>query len=61
MKIQIEKGIIKITATDGNSIDFRSHNLTEFSNALMIVRQLKEQDKLHSATIKYGMETKPLE
>ena len=54
MKIEIQKGIIAVTTADGKTIEFLLHNLNELSNALMIVRQLKEQDQLHSATILYG-------
>lgn len=54
MKISVEEGIITINATKGDTIVFREASLTEFSNALMIIRQLNEKGPLEDVSIKYG-------
>lgn len=58
MKIEIEMEKIYINATDGDTIIFHESNLTEFSNALMIIRQLKEQGPLDHLKINYGGQPK---
>ncbi len=54
MRIVIENETVYVTAEDGDTIDFHSSNLNEFSNALMIIRQLPERDPLKVVRIEYG-------
>lgn len=58
MRIQIKEETVTINATDGDTIIFSSSNLDEFSNALMIIRHLKERNPLETLEIKYGQAKK---
>ncbi len=61
MRIVIEDEIVYITTSSGDDLSFHISFVNEISNALMIVRQLKEYDPLKVVRIEYGGKTKPLE